>query len=389
MSAALLTVAALCVHAYDFEMDGIYYNILSSTDRTVEVTYKDTDYNSYSGEVSIPDKLTYSGIEFTVTEIGKYAFYESTGLSSVKIPDSVVSINDKSFMFCTGMTEIKIPDSVVSIGEDVFWDCGYLKKVDLGNSVVTIGEYAFHGCSNLAGVIIPNSVTTIGPSAFSMCSSLQSIALPSSVTSIGDNMFEECTSLTSVILSESLTEITEYMFASCTSLKTIDIPKSVTHISLNAFSDSGLESIVIPDEVIRIEPSAFYGCLNMKEVMIGKSVMNIRSGVFRNCTTLTSITSLNPDAPECYSDTFTDVNKVKCKVYVPEGSVDAYKAAEGWKEFLFIEPISDSGVDETGVDAEDVTAVGYYDLQGVRLDAPAKGVNIVVYSDGTRRKVVL
>lgn len=110
-------------------MDGIYYNILSSTDRTVEVTYKDTDYNSYSGEVSIPDKLTYSGIEFTVTEIGKYAFYESTGLSSVKIPDSVVSINDKSFMFCTGLTEIKIPDSVVSIGEDVFWDCGYLKKL--------------------------------------------------------------------------------------------------------------------------------------------------------------------------------------------------------------------------------------------------------------------
>ena len=95
------------LHAYDFEMDGIYYNILSSTDRTVEVTYKDTDYNSYSGEVSIPDKLTYSGIEFTVTEIGKYAFYESTGLSSVKIPDSVVSINDKSFMFCTGLTEIK------------------------------------------------------------------------------------------------------------------------------------------------------------------------------------------------------------------------------------------------------------------------------------------
>lgn len=346
MSAALLTSAALCANAYDFEVDGIYYNILSSTDRTVEVTYKDLSQNRdnyYSGEIVIPDKVTYSGTGFTVTAVGEKAFYYSTEL-----------------------TGVRIPNSVVIIGGDAFEGCSQLKTIDLGNSIVSIGQGAFHYCKKLTDIIIPNSVTTIGPCAFESCESFKSIVVPSSVTSIGMGIFALCKSLVSVVLPEGITEIPEHMFYRCSSLKSIVIPSTVTSISSGAFQDSGLESIVIPP-----------------------SVIDLGFELFRDCTSLTSIKSLNPTPPTAYSDSFQNVNKFQCKVYVPEGSVDAYKSAEGWKDFLLIEPISDSGVDEMGVDAEGVTAVEYYDMQGVRLDAPAKGVNIVVYSDSTRRKVVL
>ncbi|RXI24102.1 MAG: hypothetical protein C7K11_02445 [Candidatus Amulumruptor caecigallinarius] len=222
-----------------------------------------------------------------------------------------------------------------------------------------------------------------------MLFSLTSVILPDGLAEIPTAMFLGCSSLTSVELPDGITTIEQELFTGCVSLKSIKIPLSVTLIDDSAFSSSGLESVVIPDNIKRISYGVFHNCVNLKEIVLGKSLECINTRALSGCTSLVSITSLNLDVPTCQTYVFENVNKFQCKVYVPEGSVDAYRAAEGWKEFLFIEPISESGVDEMGADADGVTAVEYYDLQGVRLDAPTKGVNIVVYSDGSRRKVVL
>lgn len=84
--------------AYDFEVDGIYYNITS--DNTVEVTYRDNNYASYFGSVDIPNNVTHNNVTYTVTAIGDYAFYDSEDVSNVSIPETVISIGEKAYYGC-------------------------------------------------------------------------------------------------------------------------------------------------------------------------------------------------------------------------------------------------------------------------------------------------
>ncbi|MCQ2340783.1 MAG: leucine-rich repeat domain-containing protein, partial [Paludibacteraceae bacterium] len=128
--------------AYDFYVDGIYYNKLGGD--SVEVTYPTTSYNRYSGSVAIPETVTYSNTTYRVTTIGREAFYDCDGLTSITIPNSVTTIGGRCFEYCTGLTSVTIPNSVTTIGERAFHDCSGLTSVTIPNSVTTIGERAFH-----------------------------------------------------------------------------------------------------------------------------------------------------------------------------------------------------------------------------------------------------
>ena len=114
-----MLILPILARAYDAEVDGIYYNILSEN-KTAEVTY---NYNNfYSGNVVIPEKVTYEGVEYPVESIGEKAFYLSR-LTSVTIPNSVKSIGNSAFYYCDGLTSVTIPNSVTSIGDHVFNGC--------------------------------------------------------------------------------------------------------------------------------------------------------------------------------------------------------------------------------------------------------------------------
>ena len=173
----LILMSCIGARAHDFVVDGIYYNITSSSvPYTVAVAYKGTSYNQYSdeysGAITIPESVTYNGVTYSVTSIGSSAFSKCRGLKSVTIGNSVTSIGEGAFSNCSGLTSVTIPNSVTSIDAWAFSYCSGLTSVTVGNSVTSIGSYAFRDCSGLKSVTILSSVTSIGNYAFYNCSRL-------------------------------------------------------------------------------------------------------------------------------------------------------------------------------------------------------------------------
>ncbi len=185
----LLLFSSFSALAYDCKVDNIYYN-LNNEDKTASVTYmglySSDNKDAYVGNIIIPESTTYNGTTYSVTSIGKYAFRDCSGLTSVTIPNSVTSIGGYAFYGCSGLTSVTIPNSVTSIGGSAFYGCSGLTSVTIGNSVTSIGESAFSGCSGLTSVTIGNSVTSIGDYAFCGCSGLHSLTIGSGVLSIGN-----------------------------------------------------------------------------------------------------------------------------------------------------------------------------------------------------------
>ena len=334
---------------------------------------------SISGAYIIPD-----GIE----SIAGTVFYRCTGLTSVEIPNSVTSIGEAAFLGCTSLNSITIPNSVTSIGSGAFQLCSGLTSIEIPNSVISIGESPFFGCTGLTsidvasdnpnycsldGVLfntdrtifisypaaktatsysIPNSVTSIGSGAFGYCSSLLSVTIPNSVTSIGGAAFSECIGLSSIEIPNSVTSIGDGVFYGCTGLTSVTIPNRVTSIGENTFREcANLTVVTIPNSVKSIGYAAFEDCSSLTSIEIPNSVTRIGEYAFSGCIGLTSVTcyATTPPvlAPNSNSWLFVDISKIP--LYVPLESVDAYKAAEQWKDFNPILPISASETETTGI----------------------------------------
>ena len=106
--------------AYDFEVDGIYYNI-NGTEATV--TYRDSRYNSYSGDVVIQSTVLHNDVTYNVTSIGDNAFYSCRGLNSITIPENVTTIGENAFNGCHNLASITIPKNVTLIAKNAFYHC--------------------------------------------------------------------------------------------------------------------------------------------------------------------------------------------------------------------------------------------------------------------------
>ena len=212
---ALLLLFSVAVNAHDFGVNGIYYKITNSTKKIVEVTYRGDDSysysNEYTGNVVIPECVTYYGNTYSVTSIGEYAFSSCSGLTSIEIPNSVTSIGSSAFRDCSGLTSIVIPNSVTSIESSAFENCSGLTSIEIPNSVTSIGVGAFSSCSSLTSIEIPNSVTHVGQDAFDYCTALESVIIGSGVKSGFFLAFYGCsklTSITSLIPAEDIFGIT-------------------------------------------------------------------------------------------------------------------------------------------------------------------------------------
>ena len=184
------------------EVEGLYYIPISENE--VEVTYKDSDYNSYRGSIVIPAEIEVDTKKYKVTRIGYNAFQDCSGLTSVTIPNSVTSIGDYAFSGCTCLASVNISDleawCKIDFGSSEANPLNYAKKLYLNGELLTelvipdsiseIKDYAFYYCSSLTSVSIPNCVASIGDYAFKGCSGLTSVLeLPSGIESIGNNCF--------------------------------------------------------------------------------------------------------------------------------------------------------------------------------------------------------
>lgn len=225
-----------------------------------------------------------------------------------------------------------------------------------------LGYYTFYRCWSLTSVKIPKSVKIIEEGAFYCCTSLTNVNIPSSVTEIDEWGFSDCISLTSVFIPSSVKKIKEGAFNQCISLKNI-------HLS------SGLELIG------RI---AFLECTSLTTLNIPSSVTEIGEAVFYECNNLKSIYVFAEDVPSIDTDAFKGCDSKNCIVYVPKGTNDAY-----WlSEFGYFENIIefDATSIHNTIATSEVQETARYAVNGQRLTAPIKGINLVKYSDGTVKK---
>ena len=346
--------------------------------------------------------LTSVTIPSSVTVIGWNAFEGCSGLTSLIIPSSVTSIHSSAFEGCSGLTSLIIPSSVTSIGTSAFKGCSGLTSLTIPSSVTEIGKSVFEGCSGLTNLTIPSSVTEIGESAFEGCSGLTSLTIPSSVTEIGESAFKGCSGLTSLIIPSSVTEIGSYVFENCSGLTSITIPSSVTEIGGAAFK--GCSSLInlyykIDDE---IETYLRYGHLyiNVKcgieyylndkkitSVAIPSTITKLGEYAFQNCRDLTSV-YVSWQSPISTGSAFYGVDISKCTLYVPQGTEQDYWLAPVWGDFGKIVEFDATGIDKVTT-SNDAKELSRYSVNGQRLSAPSKGLNIVKYSDGSVKKVVV
>ena len=354
--------------------------LTSVTINSNAIMSKDYSYKSNMSHIFGTQVKSYA-IGDSVTSIGKYAFYNCSGLTSVTIGNSVTSIGDYAFYGCTGLTSVTIGNSVTSIGEDAFVDCSGLTSVTIPNSVTSIGFGAFSHCTGLISVTIGNSVTSIGYYAFYDCSSLTEINVDennSTYSSIDGVVFNK--SQTELILCptgkqgaytipNSVTSIRIQAFYGCSGLTSVTIPNSVTSIGLGAFEYcSGLTSITIPNSVTSIGEGAFYGCSGLTSVTIGNSVTSIGDGAFSWCSGLTDIYCHIEEPLTIASNVFSYVPTNNCMLHVPIGSKVKYQAADVWKSFLYIVEDLPTGIVSIDNSQSTIDNDVWFTLNGVRLN---------------------
>ena len=274
------------------------------------------------------------------------------------------------------------------IGDSAFESCSGLTSITLPSGLTEISSSAFSGCSGLTSITLPSGLTEISSSAFSGCSGLTSITLPSGLTEISSSAFKSCSGLTSLTLPSGLTEIGYSAFKSCSGLTSLTLPSGLTEISSSAFSGcSGLTSITLPSGVTMIYSSAFESCSGLTSIALPSGLTEIGVNAFSGCSGLTSIYVYAEKLPNMGSDVFDGCDAKKCTVYVPKGTYDDY-----WlSEFGYFENIVEfeaTGINNV-VTSNDAKELSRYSVNGQRLSAPTKGLNIVKYSDGSVKKVAV
>ena len=311
------------------EIDGICYNLMDDGFKATVVAYATS---KYSGNITIPESVTYEGNTYQVTSINGRAFYDCQSLSSVIIPSSVASIGDYAFLNCYRLNTITVKNATpISINSNVFYtykDAILVVPEGSKNAYAAADTWKnfFITDKNVyKGVEIDGicydliDKATVIQNTTSACSG--SITIPESVTYEG--------------YSYQVTAIDYRAFYNCSGLTAITIPSSVTSIGSSAFYNcSGLTAITIPSSVTSIDSYAFEYCSKLTSIDIPSSVTSIGDYAFRGCSKLSTVTVENATPISISSDVFS--NRSNATLFVPNGCKDAYAAADFWKDFKYI-----------------------------------------------------
>lgn len=265
------------------------------------------------------------------------AFVSCTSLKEAILPESLQSIESGAFDDCEGLNRLRFPSQIERIPKQCFRNCKSLTEVKIPETVRSMESEAFTGCSGLKKINIPNSLTSISYSCFSGCSSLSEIEIPESVTSIEESAFRSCKSLVRVVVPFGVKKIGKSAFYSCSQLRYLTIPGNLvvpTGLYTNVFN-SPISHTTIWEGTAVIQQAVLSSLIG-GTLVFPKTLQVIREDnlhkyfdvIYCYATTPPTVLSDNALSPEC-------------KVYVPDVSVNAYKAANVWSQGQIL-PLSEA-----------------------------------------------
>ena len=315
----LAVMACMTARAYDFEVDGIYYSLNPNTEYDVSVVCGDTSYLDQPQGMPGParDLLIY---EFMSWKGNSYS-------GDVVIPNQVTYTKD-------GHTRTYY---VRAIGFGAFCNCRDLKSVVCPSSIEEISAGAFYNCTSLTSVSLPSQARYVGDFAFAHCYSLSELKYPKGVSYIGDSTFlrtgsdVESFTLTGA---EEVTRITTYGCCGV-NMKDLSAFPNLQYMEYFSFAASELEVVdfsCIDFKHAKIEASAFSYCEKIRTVILPEGVGVDPSDAFGECPLLTLIRQYSVVPPHIGKDWAAGVS-ADCVLEVPDEAVEAYREAPFWKNF--------------------------------------------------------
>lgn len=338
LSAFVLLFMCITANAYDLEVDGVcYYVDLSDQTATVADPSTENVTAYYKGKVVVPASFTYKGRTFTVVGVADKAFSGSDSLTSVTLPNTIKELPSGVFQYCSLLTHVDLPDSLTKIPSTCFYYCKSLENVSIPDSVTVIDDYAFCGCSSFGPEFtVRSNMTLLGDQALGGCPKLKRVIIEDSENSLRTGWWP---------LSG---DILDYLYVG----RPFDTSTSADSIKVLELG-AGLKTNAFPRD--------------------------------NNFTTIIS----DIEDPTLFDPEFTNATYLNVPLYVPVGKVDAYRQAEGWKNFFDIrENHGEVNKIDNVAAAKKAVATKYYNLSGQAVAKDYKGVVIERYSDGTSKKVL-
>ena len=310
------------------EIDGINYE-LDSNENTACVIK-----GNYSGDIKIPSEIIFDGLTYKVTKIGYEAFCKCTDLTSIELPSSLITIDKRAFYDCGSLTSLEVSKGVKTIEEFAFSWCTGLLVVTIPESVYFIHETAFQNCLNLRDINI--DCPYLG-SCFKDLIDIKNLKFGPHVEEIGEMAFMNCFGVSNIDFGTNVKKIGKMAFFRCEGVSSLTLPNSISTIEVSAFAMcKKLESVELPENIKLLKDYVFQGT-NLKHLIIPPTVTTIYQYAFKDCNNLEDVTSLPETPPLMYDNSFGSYD---ITLYVPETSIDQYKATPPWnlfKEIIAIE----------------------------------------------------
>lgn len=422
MIVSILT-SSISSFAYDFEVDGFRFNFSSIADRTCYIAGRTSEL---VGDILLPETVEYRDQTIDITGIGVKAFQGCKNITSITIPESITWIDSYAFLDCTSLNTVKLNSTINHISEGTFCGCSSLTSIELPKSVNSISKSAFKRCESLKSLNLSH-IEQIGAEAFMDCVSLDSVNLNSQLATIPNDLFYNCQQLQTLTIPGSVKEVsfmshtnkTTSSFNGCANLRTLTIEYSETPLipyatnihdaSNKLYEFCTWESGVVSYLTNQLED--LYLDRKFEEKYVGaysetylkpndckfNSLINLTLGEhisklqfneksLPKLATITCYASIPPT--NAY---FTNSQYLNVLVRVPNSALEAYKNANGWKNFWNIEGFDPAGADDvtTGFsDPYNRKEVSRYNLNGQPVSEDYKGVVIVRFSDGSTKKIM-
>ena len=330
-----------------FQSGDLLYSIISTDPPHVSVVGH-VDGENAQGELDIPSDVTYEGVNYTVTEIGEWAFKNCTGLTGFAIPSTIDTIQQGAYYGCSGFTgTLDLSFFTAVLKENVFRECSGFTELILPLFISEIPKGLFCGCSGLTGTLsLPETVEIIGEGAFARCSGFTGLVLPNGLKEIREQAFAGCTGFTgNLVFPETVTHIKYEAFGRCSGFSgDLIIPNSVVELGntqnsnyyfnpepYSTFEDC-FDHLVLSQSLDTIGPRCFAGCSRLTgDLVMPEGLKAVFSYAFESCTGLTGLI-LNDSLSIIGPYAFSGCNGIQGTVTFPENisiGHDAFRWCEG------------------------------------------------------------